>query len=85
MNSIDTVEQVAQVPPQRPPVTVLKALAGIARWTWRVVSILLMLFAGVFIMAGFAQGSHISKDPEDLVLIAAGIVAFAAFVLAWWR
>ena len=63
----------------------LRILAGIVRWSWRLCSIVLMLFAGTFILVGFSQGAHVSTDPSDLAMIAGGVIVFAGIVVAWWR
>ena len=64
--------------------TALRILAGIVRWSWRLCSIALTLFAGAFILVGFSQRAHISTDPRDLAMIAGGVIVFAGLVVAWW-
>jgi hypothetical protein len=85
MNAIAPIDHPAPEAPKLPLVRTLKVLAGITRWTWRVCSILLMLFAGSFILIGLSQRFRISTDPEDLALIAFGVVVFAGLILAWWH
>ena len=65
MNSTQTTGPIAEAPAQGHPSITLKVLAGIARWTWRVATILLTFAALTFILVGFSQrGIRISTDPE---------------------
>ena len=65
--------------------TALKIFAGIVRWTWRLCSIALGLFVGIFILVGLSDRPRISTDPGDLVMIAGGVIVFVGIVVAWWR
>ena len=85
MNTIASADNLEQAPTKLPLLRTLKVLAGITRWTWRVCSIILMLFVGGFILIGLSQRFRISTDPEDLALIAIGLIVFAGLILAWWR
>ena len=85
MNNTASTDNLEQAPSKLPLLRTLKILAGIVRWTWRVCSIILMLFAGAFILVGLSQRFRISTDPEDLALIAVGLIVFAGLIMAWRR
>jgi hypothetical protein len=78
-------DELAPAFPSRPLEKALRILAGIARWSWRLCSIALALFVGVFLLASLSQGMHISTDPADLLCILVCLVLFGAMLLAWWR
>jgi hypothetical protein len=63
--------------------TALKILAGIFRWSWRVVFIGFSLFLGVFLLAGI--GNYHFPSAEDIIVVAIGVILFAVMILAWWR
>ena len=63
--------------------TALKILAGIFRWSWRVVFIGFSLFGGVFLLAGI--GNYHVLSAGDIIAVAVGVLLFAVAILAWWR
>lgn len=62
--------------------TALKILAGIFRWSWRVVFIGFSLFLGVFLLAGI--GNYHVPGAGDIIVVATGVILFAVTILAWW-
>ncbi|MGD0573743.1 MAG: hypothetical protein ABSB11_12095 [Sedimentisphaerales bacterium] len=85
MDAVEKPDKVVQTAHSGCSGTALRILAGIVRWTWRLCSIALGLFVGVFILVGLSQRPRISTDPGDLVMIAGGVIVFACLVVAWWR
>ena len=86
MNALEKMDKFLLTPPNRGLATTLKILAGIVRWTWRIISIGATLFVGVFLLAGLHPGAHfLPTDPEDIAAVIIGVFFFAAMVLAWWR
>ena len=86
MNEIETPQSVPQTVPRPRGWIALRVIGGIARWTWRLITIAFGLFALVFLAAGLGQGGHIiSTDPRDLVLIIGGLFLFGVLVMGWWR
>ena len=66
--------------------TALKISAGIARWTWRVCSIVPFLFIGVFLFAGI--GNYHVSNAGDIIAVAVGVilgVIFLAVMILSWR
>ena len=67
--------------------TALKISAGIARWTWRVCSIVPFLFIGVFLLAGGIPKAlmHPSEWGLDVIAATLGVLIVLAVLVLSWR
>ena len=83
MNATESPDKLAPTVIRGPMGTALKILGGIARWTWRFITITIFLVFLVFLLGGPSQPIHM--DLEHLAWTILILFLLGVVILGWWR